>query len=154
MLQSVLFRVMNTSIIGTSRDIGFYSCDIGLWKDGGPRKIVPQDPSKPYTAVGGIAPWPRSWLKVGSVQLLNNFNSNLTLFFKTVDMKIMISESKKKIDLLMLFSGHIWPFKPKSRLLSRDKKAQWIFLLSLFYQGNIEKISAMYTLLCFSQEKV
>jgi len=84
MLQSVLFRVMNTSIVGTSCDIGFYSCYIGLWKDGGPRKIVPQDPSKPYPALGGIAPWPRSWLKVGSVQLLNNFNSNLTLFFKTV----------------------------------------------------------------------
>ena len=38
MLQSVLFRVMNTSIMGAP-------CDIGLcWKDGDPRKIVPQGP--------------------------------------------------------------------------------------------------------------
>jgi len=38
MLQSVLFRVMNTSSMGTPCDIGLY------WKDGGPQKIVPQGP--------------------------------------------------------------------------------------------------------------
>ena len=38
MLQSVLFRVMNTSIMGTPCDIGLY------WKDGGPRKIVSRGP--------------------------------------------------------------------------------------------------------------
>jgi len=36
MLQSVLFRVMNSSVMGMPSDIGFY------WKDGGPQKIVPQ----------------------------------------------------------------------------------------------------------------
>ena len=38
MLQSVLFRMMNKSIMWTPRDIGFY------WKDGGPRTIMPQGP--------------------------------------------------------------------------------------------------------------
>ena len=38
MLQSVLFRVMDTSIVGTPCDIGFY------WKDESHRKIVPQGP--------------------------------------------------------------------------------------------------------------
>jgi len=45
MLQSVSFRVMKTSIIGKPCDIGFY------WKDGGPRKIVPQGPEKPHLAL-------------------------------------------------------------------------------------------------------
>jgi len=38
MLQSVLFRVMDTTILGTPCDIGFYG------KDGSPRKIVRQGP--------------------------------------------------------------------------------------------------------------
>jgi len=38
MLQSVLFRVVNTNIVGTPCDIGFY------WKDESHRKIVPQSP--------------------------------------------------------------------------------------------------------------
>jgi len=38
MLQSVLFRMMNKSIMWTPRDIGFY------WKDGGLRTIMPQGP--------------------------------------------------------------------------------------------------------------
>jgi len=41
----VLFRVMNTSIMGTPCGIGLY------WKDGGPRKIVPQGPWKPHLAL-------------------------------------------------------------------------------------------------------
>jgi len=45
MLQSVLFRVMNTSIMGTPRDIRFY------WKDRDLRKIVPQGPWKPHLAL-------------------------------------------------------------------------------------------------------
>jgi len=38
MLQSVLFRVVNTSIMGTPCHIGY------CWKYGGPRTIVPQGP--------------------------------------------------------------------------------------------------------------
>jgi len=45
MLQSVLFRVMNTSVMGTPYDIFFYR------KDWGPRKIVPQGPWKSYLAL-------------------------------------------------------------------------------------------------------
>jgi len=45
MLQSVLFRVMNTSIMGAPCDIGFY------WKDGRPQTIVPQGPWKPHLAL-------------------------------------------------------------------------------------------------------
>jgi len=45
MLQSVLFYVMNTSIMGTPCGIGFY------WKDRGPRTTVPQGPKKPHLAL-------------------------------------------------------------------------------------------------------
>jgi len=44
MLQSVLFHVMNTSIVGSPCDIGF------CWKDGGRRTTVPQGPLKPHLA--------------------------------------------------------------------------------------------------------
>jgi len=60
MLQSVLFHVMNTSIMGTPCDIVFY------WKDEGPKTIVPQGPLKPLLALFYLRSrrsMPTPWLK-------------------------------------------------------------------------------------------